>query len=335
MDVKLFKAVQTFFNPEGAPSFLTLSDSDFGTTWAAEDPTGSMWRTLGYLPMATGEHVIDVDGARLLFVQLAERILPASVIKEKVAERARAVQEREGRKISRKHWMEFKDDVVQELLPKSHIRRKIVPVMFSKGHTFVFTSSAKTCDEVMALLLRSVDDFAVPVHMGTLAQKSISSVLTSIARDGSDENDNFQPGAEIVLKGKDKQTIRVKDKAVDERDVQALLDTNDYHVSALALTDGDEGAAETVSFNINENLVISRLQMNGVSKASKDMDDTELFAHLQASAWIIATELCRITTDLSELFLNDPLDVALSKLALTQKVKPASGDEDDDDDDEL
>lgn len=299
MDAKLFKAFTPYLNQSDRPP------SDLGYfnglgRYEATDPTGSQWRTLGFLPI-TGDDdfVIDIQGAGFLScLQINERNLPGAVLREKVLERVLDIQARQGRKAGKKEIAEIKDDVALELLPKAFIKRKLVPVMFlSNGMVLVFSSSTKVCDDTMSMLVRAMDDESFsPGLLSNMVQKNIDSELTMLARTGQSELDD-DAGYPIdwlgittvgTLKGPNKQTISVKDKDMASHDMQELL-KQDYTVTKLGLNHflASQSTDEDSSFILSDHLVFGRFQIPTAGKvAAKDKKDAD--ETFMATAWLTA-----------------------------------------------
>lgn len=87
---------------------------------AARQPGGSEARRLGWCPPAgrAGTALLhELQGQRLMTLLRQERMLPASVVREEVEERASDIEAREGRKLRRQEKQEIKEQVYEELLP--------------------------------------------------------------------------------------------------------------------------------------------------------------------------------------------------------------------------
>lgn len=265
------------------------------------DPTGGQWRTFGFIPFGVDQtyySTLGGSGDLLCCVQLNERILPGAVHREKIMERVRNLQEREGRKVGKKEFAEIRDDVAMELLPTCLIKRKLIPVLFSEDRTLVFTSSQKVCDTVITLLVRAIKDYSVNTLAGSVIN-NIEGTLTTLAKEGStpvlDSDGYEQPFFEItstaVLKGANKQTIRIKDKDIGSQDIQQLL-KQDYKVTQLGLeyfyagASGHEDDVEA-TFTINDNLVFNRFVAAGL-KAQREKDAEDQADAFMGAAWLIA-----------------------------------------------
>lgn len=297
---------------------------------ASVDPIGSSWSSAGFIEVEPDEYVIDIDGAgKLCAVQFNERILPGKVRDEELAKRCKHYEEMNCRKLGKKEYAELRDQVEFEMLPKSHLRRSIVPVIVQDSRLMIFTSSMKRSDDVLLLLASAALDAAQPFspgHYEVMTNKSLSGLLCTTARDEvlTDPDDGevtFQVGDAIVLK-KDKQTIRIKDKSVGDHDVQTLL-KQEYTVSQLAFdfmvgAEDDECAA---SFVINDKFVISKISVRGVSTVSRKADADQVALAEQNNRFIVASEMRQVLSTLvkhldgfrTEVPPKDPLAVPVKQ----------------------
>jgi DNA recombination-dependent growth factor C len=304
MDAKLFKTFTPIVNLGTSRTavqhvFDKLDDRE------AFDPVGSQWRGIGFIrPIEGDDFLIEIDGAGwLACVQINERNLPGAVIREKVLEKALAQEQTTGRKAGKKELAQIRDDVELELLPKAFIRRKLVPVMLIGKKVFVFTSSAKIIDDVLALLSSVADmqDMFDPAPLSMLVERNIDAELTIIAREGKtadftpgdgDEFDasdlNFlQTNNACVLKGPNKKTITIKDKDLGSKDLYELLQ-QEYVVTKLGLDHVQAGSTEPdCSFILSDKLVFSRFaivnEMKVRGKSKEDADATFI-----GTAWLVA-----------------------------------------------
>lgn len=295
MESKLFKAFTPFIVGSDSTIALTRIEDDL-EDHEAVDPVGSQWRAMGFITLDGEAFAMDVQGAgTLCCMQVNERVLPGAVIREKVAERIRELEEREGRRPGKKQIAEIKDDVVMALLPQAFIRRKLVPVMFTEGYVLIFTSSAKLSDDVMTQLHAAMPTAMADLKLANLADRvknNITGALTELAKEGVSDDINsgrdlFSIANAAVLKGEGKKSIRIKDKDMQESDMQALL-KQDYTVQALRL-DLIEGASvdPSMTFTLNDHLVFSAAVLADVSTASERGEEAKA-ALFMSVAWMTA-----------------------------------------------
>jgi DNA recombination-dependent growth factor C len=189
--------------------------------------------------------------------------------------------------VGKKEYAQLRQQVEFDLLPKAFIRRTVVPVLFYKHEMgtqimLVCTSSHKRADDVVALLLGVFGIDLMPWKIET--ESSISGVLTTLASNGNADPDeecwlHFSPLDSAVIKGDDKQTIRIKDKPVESQDVQDLLagEGQVVHELALAWCEDNPGAEEPdLTFVATSNLAFKRAET--IVKATSATEDYYGFA---------------------------------------------------------
>lgn len=244
------------------------------------DPKGSTWTTHGFVPPLPGEDTLAVNletGGRLLCVQINDRILPGKVRDEELRKRVARLESAEARKVSKKEYAQLRDEVEFELLPKAFIRRTRIYVWIGKAPPgiaatmLVFTSSQKKADEVVSLLNVATGMPQPPWKIQT--DWSIVGRLTTLARDSHFESDDganvdaeFVAHDSAVLKGKEKQTIRIKDKDLADSDILSLVkegyEVHEIGVGTLDRESGDMG----ITFTVNANLTFKRLTFPSVKQ---------------------------------------------------------------------
>lgn len=267
------------------------------------DPSATSWSTIGFGWNMSGEIIEPLDGAGYLFTVIyCERILPGRVIKEAIAEKIQKYTDSAGRKPNKKMIMEFKDDIVLELLPKAFIKRTEIPVMLLNPARdtdippllVCFTSSPKRNEDITKLMI-SAFEWDAPVS-AIFTTKPISKTLTEIARENY-VGENFaalEAGRSVVLSGDEKRRIRVKDLEVDASEVQRLIKNGDYRAIEMNMRfcsgDGLETSDEPVcEFTLTEKFVVKGFKYLGEKVDSQDRDQAKTDEH--AAAYIAASNI--------------------------------------------
>lgn len=291
---KLFKG----FTPYRQLGTVVMPTHETLSKFPIQEPHSTAWSSSGFAEVMDEELVLDVQGGgTLAMFQVNERILPGSVIKEKIVERVKDIQERDGRKVGKKQFAEIRDDVTMQLLPGAFIRRKFVPVLFRNDLVFIFTGSAKLCDSVASSLVLSMDEGFALSHVGALVEASVGGALTTLAKEesltGPDNSSAFWVNNSLVLSGGDKQTIRIKDKGIGSHDVQELL-KQDYQVKQLGLTFGEDEATEgDADFVLSDKFIFTGMKLLGTKDSGKN-SETDAADILISTAWLTATMASRI-----------------------------------------
>jgi len=100
----------------------------------------------------------ESNGAFMLCLRREDKVLPASLVREQVAERALQIEAEAGRPVGRKEQGDIKDQVLQELLPRALVRAShtYACIMPQQGWLVVDASSANKADALIELLRKSI-----------------------------------------------------------------------------------------------------------------------------------------------------------------------------------
>ena len=117
-NLQLYRLIEPFeYNPESL--HRTLGGRVF------KPCAGLDTHSLGWVPPAgreATELVHVADGRIMLCLRREDRILPATVVREHVEERAETIAAAESRPIGRKEKQRIKDEVLTDLLPRAFTR---------------------------------------------------------------------------------------------------------------------------------------------------------------------------------------------------------------------
>jgi DNA recombination-dependent growth factor C len=258
----------------------------------AQDPSGGQWSRTGFIKAFEDSYIHNLDGAGLLMaVQFNERILPSSVRDEKVKDAVAKLAEQQGHKVNKKDFAQLREQVEFDLLPTCLIRRSVVYALLTpEDKLFVFSSSAKKADMVSFIVRGFFENETNITSIPLQSKKPVLPFLKSVAFDDIDDEQVFHPAKSMLLKGPDKQSIRIKDRDVGSHDVQELL-KGDYEVHELGMHYiTEEDIDPLLSFKMTNTLVFKGVEIpNTRMESDKDADGKIAF---HSFAWMIAKE-CR------------------------------------------
>lgn len=283
----------------------------------AQDPSGGQWSHTGLVHAAEDSYIHSLDGAGLLLaVQFNERILPAKVRDEKVTEAVAKLAEQQGHKVNKKDYAQIREQVEFDLLPQAFIRRSIVYVMITpEDQMFVFTASSKKADTA-AFVVRGFFENEFELRMVPLqVVNPVLPYLKSVALDHGGDDDIFYPSSAMLLKGDEKETIRIKDRDVGGYDIQTLL-KGDYSVHELGMhMITSEDIDPVLSFAMTDKLIFKRVEIpNTRMETDKDADGKVAF---HSFAWMVAKEYRALVKAMT------------AELGGTPAVEPTTPEEDD------
>lgn len=257
----------------------------------SRDPAATQWSTIGLAQIMGGGYCHDLDGAaRMLVYQFNDRNLPAPVILEAMKKKMADFEERQGRAPNKTEYMQFKESVVEELLPRSHIRRTLVPVFVFKDLMLVYTTSVKKAEDVMIKMhqlanLKSIVKFEPRwIETNTGVHFMLKQIALQAAGMTTNEMIELEADNSIKLKGVDKRVISVKDRAIVSDEVQAMLKDEAYLVTELGMelyrSNGDNDPL--MSFSYTDKGIFKNVKVSVINR-SKEEDCDE-----HATCWMAA-----------------------------------------------
>jgi hypothetical protein len=171
---------------------------------SATDP-----RSIGWVaPRDGGSLIHSVNQQWLLALGVEEKLLPASIVKRFASDRAKEIEEAEGRRIGRREMRELVEAMTVELLPRAFIRRRSTYgwIDRSNGWLVVDAASPAKAEEFLEHLRKSID---------TLPAKVLK--VTAVALGGDDRLGRRRrgtsrlhprPGPRTALDGKGDRSLR-------------------------------------------------------------------------------------------------------------------------------
>ncbi|MDT0499611.1 MULTISPECIES: recombination-associated protein RdgC [unclassified Halomonas] len=237
-----------------------------------QDPRRLGWTFPG--GRADTSRLHELQGQRLLCALRQERLLPASVVKEEVDERAAEVEAREGRKLRRQEKITLKEQVVEELLPRAFVRSQKIDLWWDTRRRLigVNASSRTRAEELLDLLRETLGSLKVtPLATQVMPMRAMTQWLTDPASRPAD----LVMGDQVELKAKgDDGVLRARQVDLDSDEIQQLLESG-RQASKLAVE--IEGR---LSFVLHDDLALKSLRFGDAlideANASDDGDDALL-----------------------------------------------------------
>ncbi|MFL0797535.1 MAG: recombination-associated protein RdgC [Cellvibrionaceae bacterium] len=149
-------------------------------------------------PIEGGGDFIHAANGYMMFCQKRqEKIVPAQVINEEVAEQVQTISERDGRNVSKKEQRDLKDEALFSLLPKAFSRSRLqyAYIDIKNNYVVVNVASASRAEEMLTALRETLG--SLPVI--PLAAKNVpQQVMTGWLKERVDP-ETFELGHECEL----------------------------------------------------------------------------------------------------------------------------------------
>lgn len=211
---------------------------------------------VGWAPPRGVEHaplVEVIDGHWLLKLKREQRLLPSSVITERVDELAEQIEAQTGRKPGKKARKDLKEQAAHELLPRAFTKTSATQVWIAPTQRLLFVDagSSARADEVVTLLIQAAEGLSLQLLQ---TAESPAACMAAWLLDGVTP-EGFQIERECELKGSDEQkpVVRYARHPLDIDEVRAHL-TSGKMPTRLALSWN-----ERVSFTLTEGLAIKKI----------------------------------------------------------------------------
>ncbi len=261
------------------PGTLPLSAEELGPLLAPQAfiPGGRLEALrVGWAPPQPDDPalVCSVGGQLLLSLRQEKKLLPARVITQTVAERARLIEAEEGFKPGRKRLRELKDQVRDELLPRAFSLSSDTRVWIDPAarRLAVEAVSAARADEVVGLLLKAVEGLVIrPLR----TEASPAGEMTAGLAEG-EAPAGFTIDQDAELRARDsKASVRFANQTLDHEDILRHTRAG-KQCARLALT-----WSARVAFVLTDRMEIRRIRPQDVIKetaAGHEGDAAERFA---------------------------------------------------------
>ncbi|RTL45479.1 MAG: recombination-associated protein RdgC [Burkholderiales bacterium] len=211
---------------------------------------------VGWAPPRGIEHaplVEVVDGHWLLKLKREQRLLPSSVVNERVEELCEQIEAQTGRKPGKKAKKELKEQAAHELLPRAFTKTSATQVWIAPSARLLFVDagSSSRADEVITLLIQASPGLSLQLVQ---TAESPAACMAAWLMDGVTP-EGFQIERECELKGSDEQkpVVRYARHPLDIDEVRAHL-TSGKMPTRLALSWN-----ERVAFTLTEAFAIKKI----------------------------------------------------------------------------
>lgn len=245
-----------------------------------------------------GTELIHATGGRIMICARKEqKILPATVIRERVQEKAEAIEATQARPVRRKERETLKEEVIHDLLPKAFPRSGFTFAYISPKENLIVvnTGSAKKAEELLSYLRGSIG--SLPAVSPSL-NVAPSAIMTRWLN-GDDVPNDITLGDECELRDvvEDGGIIRCKRQDLTTEEIQVHLDAGKRAVK-LAID-----WQEQLTCVIQDDLSIKRLRFGDeILEQHNDIDSDDPYAAFDNDFSIMTLELSRFIPRLLEVF---------------------------------
>ena len=240
-------------------------------------------------------YVHTTNGQHLVALGVEQKLLPASIIRQVAAERAKELQAEQGYPVGRRQMRELKERVTEELRGRALTRRTVTRAWLDpvNGWLVIDAAGVARAEALVETLRDTLGSLAVQFLE---TERSPAMSMASWVMLG-DAPLRFSIDQDLELRAADKSptTIRYASHPLEGKEIRAHIQAGMY-AARLGLTWRDR-----VAFVLTEKLQIKKLEFLSVSK-DKAEEGAEIDAQEQFDLdfTLMAGELARLLAELSE-----------------------------------
>lgn len=249
-------------------------------------------------PKGTGSYVHAVNRQWLIALGVEQKLMPSSVVRQVAADRAKAIEEAEGRRVGRGELRSLREALATELLPRAFSRRRttcawIDPV---NGWFVVDSGSQSSAEELLEHLRKTIE--GVPVALLKTVQSPTSAMTGWMA--GNEAPAGFSIDQDSELRSAEQAIVRYARHSLEGKDIREHIVCGKV-VTRLGLTWNDR-----ISFVLDEKLQVKRLAFLDILKEETDGQADNEDERFDLDFALMTGELARMLADLVAALGGEP-----------------------------
>ena len=254
---------------------VTTEQLEEGMETKVFQPCGQMDLLSSGWEKPLGKHgsslIHETNGYVMICFKQQDKLLPASVVNEFLAEKVEEIAEQEGRKVGRKEKQQLKDELIIDLLPKAFTRSKKLYAYLdlNKNLLIIDSPAAKKAEDLITLMRESLGSFpAKPLAV----KNTVSTLLTAWVQ--GEQEKLLVIGNEAELRDQQDSAIvvRCKGLALSDNEVQNHI-KNGMYISQLSIE-----WAERMNCLLTEDLVVKRIKFTDAVQEEADNQSADDYA---------------------------------------------------------
>ncbi len=283
------------------PVALDLSDIEARLAACALKPVGALeLSSRGFVPPFGRDATAlshCVGDAVWLTLGTEDKLLPASVVNDRLQKKLAELEQREGRRPGGRTRKRLKEDLVHELLPQAFVRPGRIDAMLDlqRGLCVVDTTARKQAEAVVSEIRNALGSFpALPLN----AEVAPRAVLTAWVAG--------EPLPEGLTLGDECELRDAADRGACWKGTRAELmggEVREHLEAGKQVTRLAVNLDDHVSFVFGEDLVVRKFRLlDGAVDALESVDRDDLHAELDARFALMAGEVGRLFDVLAPAF---------------------------------
>jgi recombination associated protein RdgC len=270
-------------------------------------PCGSFdMQSRGWVHASAAERFVHTThGQHLIALGVEQKLLPASIVRQVAADRAKVIEQQQGFPVGRRQMRELKERVLEELRARALTRRRVTRAWIDPAHGWlvVDAAGAPRADELIETLRDTLGTLAVTLLE---TERSPSAAMGAWLAVG-DAPLRFTIDQDLELQAADqtKATIRYTRYPLEAREIRQHL-TAGMYPTRLGLTWNDR-----ISFVFTEKLQVKRVEFLAIDKepaqdASQPNQELAAQEQFEIDFMLMAGELNQLLADLGQALGEQP-----------------------------
>jgi len=240
-----------------------------------------------------GQMLVHETGGKLMVcLRREDKILPASLVRERMDEKVFQIEQEQGRPVSRKEKIDIKEMIIQELLPRAFVKTSHTYAYIDpqSGWLIVNASGAKKAEELIELLRKALGTLNVVLPQTSMSPEVVMTQWI-VSKEPIAGGFEIEDEAELRSSGEFESIIRCKHVDLSSQEIQAHISMGKY-VHRLAMNWQDR-----ISFVLHDDLSVHRLHYNTELIEGYDAGGDDA-AQFDADFAIMAAELAEFIEQL-------------------------------------
>lgn len=272
------------------------------------EPASQEMATYGFVAPFKGEIIEQASGFILLAAKKTERILPGSVIRDELKEKIDRIESEQARKVYKRERDQIKDELIQELLPRTFKRSKVTfaMIMPAQGLIVVDTGSAKNAEDLLSTLREVIG--SLPVRPVSTKIAPVATLTEWIKTEKAADDFYVLDECQLSDTHEDGGTVACKRQDLTSDEIQMHVSTGKL-VTKLSIS-----WQAKLHFSLDDKLSVRRLKFEDilVDQAEADGGD-DAHGQLIASLIIMGGTLVEFIPALLEAFGGEEMPQGLGE----------------------
>jgi len=234
--------------------------------------------------------VHETDGRPMICLRREDKVLPASLVRERVEEKAFEIEQEAGRPVGRKERADIRDQLMNELLPRALVKAShtYAYIDAKNGWLIVNAASSKKAEELIMLLRKTLGTLNVVLPQTNISPESAMTAWM-LSDDNLPQGFDVEDECEFRSSGELTSVIRCKHVDTGAQEIRAHI-ASGKRVHRLAMC-----WQEKLSFVLHDDLSIHRIRYSDELVEQADAGDDEA-AQFDADFAMMGAELAGFIT---------------------------------------